>query len=64
MKLTLTIEVDIDEEVWCTNEDEKAWFEKEVLSTDGRLSLFSQEIGDTIGTITKITKLSYGESTN
>lgn len=64
MKITFTLEVDIDEEVWCTNEEERIWFEKEVLATDGRLSLFSQEIGDTIGTITKVTNVNYGSGNN
>jgi len=53
MKVKLTIEVDLEESM-NLYDDERIWAENDVFTSDGSLSLWSNEIGDTVGTIINI----------
>ena len=57
MILKLTIEVKLDDEVCGNSEDEKLWMENEILVGDGTLLLHSNEIGDTIGEVKKVSNV-------
>ena len=57
-RIKLTIEVEYDD-VYSLNEEEKLWMENEILVGDGSLILFSDEIGDTVGTVKKVYKVSW-----
>ena len=59
MKIKLTIEVDVDDAFGFTDDEEKMWFENEVLIGDGSLILHSNEIGDYVGVIKKISNIQY-----
>jgi len=59
MILKLTIEVKLDDEVFLCDEDEKLWMENKVLIGDGSLFLHSNEIGDTIGEVKKVTNIQW-----
>jgi hypothetical protein len=41
------------------DEDEKLWFENEVMVADGNLVLHSNDIGDTVGVVKEISDLQY-----
>jgi len=55
----MTIEVEVEDTFNFTHEEEKMWFENEVLVGDGTLMLHSNEIGDTVGVIKKVSKVQY-----
>jgi len=57
MILKMTIEVVVDDEIYGTSEYEKIWMENEILVGDGNLLLHSNEIGDTIGSIKKVSNI-------
>jgi hypothetical protein len=59
MRIRLTIEVEVEDVFSFNEEDEKLWFENEVLIGDGSLMLHSNEIGDCVGTIKKVKNLQY-----
>ena len=59
MILKLTIEVKLDDEVYGNSEDEKLWMENEILVGDGTLLLHSNEIGDTIGEVKKVSNVQW-----
>ena len=59
MILKLTIEVKLDDDVYGNSEDEKLWMENEILIGDGSLLLHSNEIGDTVGQIKKVTNVQW-----
>jgi len=60
MKIKMTIEVEVEDGFLnFSDEDEKIWFENEVLIGDGTLMLHSNEIGDTIGVIKKVSNIKY-----
>lgn len=58
MKIKLTIEIELDDCCWGSSEDEKLWLENEVLVASA-LSLHSDEVGDYVGTIKKVSTLQY-----
>lgn len=58
MELQLTIKINIFGHVGDT-EEEKLWFENEILVGDGSLLLHSNEIGDTIGEIKKVSNIKW-----
>lgn len=62
MKVKLTIELEINEEVFENSEEQKLWIEKEILVCDGRLILHSNEIGDTLGEIKKVSNIKWETS--
>lgn len=64
MKVTMTIEVDINDHFIDLSENEqRLWFENEILVGDGSLLLHSNEIGDTLGTIKKVRNIRYTPNT-
>lgn len=64
MILRLTIEVNIDDEAHGTSEEERLWLEENVLLGNGTLFLHSNEIGDTIGEVTKVSDVQWILPTN
>ena len=60
MKIKVTLEIELEEGfVTGKDEDEKMWFENEVMVADGNLVLHSNDIGDTVGIVKKVTNLQY-----
>ena len=59
MKIKLTIEVEVDDNMIGSTQEERKWFEDEVLSGSGDLLLHSNEIGDTIGVVKKVSDIEY-----
>jgi hypothetical protein len=59
MIIKMTIEVKLDNELYSDSEDEKLWLENEIFIGDGSLILHSNEIGDEVGVIKKITNIQY-----
>jgi hypothetical protein len=59
MKIKMTIEVEVEDTFNFTDEEEKMWFENEVLIGDGTLMLHSNEIGDTVGIVKKVSNVQY-----
>jgi hypothetical protein len=58
MKIQLCIELDYDDDIWHSDcIEDKLWFYNDILSIEyGKLSLFSNEIGDMIGDVKIINK--------
>lgn len=56
--LKLTLEVKIDDELYQI-EEEKIWLENEVLVGDGSLWLHSNEIGDIVGEVKKVSNVQW-----
>ncbi len=61
MKVTMTIEVSLDPSMDLRIDDERIWAENEVFVGDRSLILHSNEIGDYIGEITKVSNLKWHE---
>jgi hypothetical protein len=59
MKIKLTIEVELESHMIPDCLEEKTFFDEEIYIGDKSLSLFSNEIGDTIGYITNVDSLEY-----
>lgn len=59
MKIKMTIIVELDDELYSDSEDEKLWLENEILVGDGNLILHSNEVGDEVGIIKKVTNIQY-----
>ena len=59
MKIKMTIEVEVEDTFNFTDEEEKMWFENKVLIGDGTLMLHSNEIGDTLGIVKKVSNVQY-----
>ncbi len=64
MKLRMTIEVELEQELTRALTDDEGfleYFEKEVVTGDGleKLILHSNEIGDTVGIVTKVLNIDY-----
>lgn len=59
MKIKMTIEIELEDTFNFTGDEEKLWFENEVLIGDGTLMLHSNEIGDTIGVVKKVSNVQY-----
>lgn len=57
MRLKLTIEVELDDASYGQSEEEKLWMENEILIGDGSLILHSNEIGDELGEVKKVTNI-------
>ena len=47
----------LDDDVYGDSEEEKLWMENQILVGDGSLFLVSNEIGDTIGEVKKVTNV-------
>jgi predicted RNA-binding protein with PUA-like domain len=60
MRIKMTIEVEVEDDLFSLkNEEERKWLENELLIGDGSLILHSNEIGDLVGIIKKVTNLQY-----
>ena len=59
MKIKLTIEIDVDDELFKFDDEGKLWLENEILIGDGNLILHSNEIGDTLGVVKKVSNIRY-----
>lgn len=59
MILKLTIELDLDENVYYNCEEEKLWMKNEILIGNKSLLLHSNEIGNTIGEIIKVSNIQW-----
>lgn len=59
MKIKLTIEIDVDDNVYSSDVDDILWLENEILVGDGNLILHSNEIGDTLGVVKKVSNIRY-----
>lgn len=63
MKVKLTIEVELEEAMTLFDDDERIWAENDVFTTDGSLVLWSNEIGDSVGSIINVEDLEWDEDT-
>jgi len=54
MKVTLTIEVELEKGMELVMPDERKWAEEVVFIASKKLTLHSDEIGDAIGFVTKV----------
>ena len=59
MVAKITIEFELDDAVFSKSEEEILWLENEILVGDGSLLLHSNEIGDTIGEIKKVSNITW-----
>ena len=59
MKIRLLIEVDLQNYLSTKDEEERRWFENEVLVGTRTLILHSNEIGDYIGEITSVKNIEF-----
>jgi len=59
MKIRMTIEVDCTGLIDIKCDDEKMWAENEILIGNRELILHSNEIGDYIGEVTKVSNLTW-----
>ena len=60
MKARLTIEIDIDKSFFGDDEQEdKLFLENKILVGNGTLELHSDEVGDVVGFITKVSNIEY-----
>lgn len=59
MRIKITIEVELEQELDVVSEDGKLWFENEVLIGNGSLLLHSNEVGDTIGTVKSVKNIQW-----
>jgi len=59
MRAKITIEFELDDAVYGKSEEEILWLENEILVGDGSLLLHSNEIGDTIGEIKKVSNITW-----
>ncbi len=58
MKIKITLEIELEDAFWGSEEDEKLWLENEVLVASA-LSLHSDEVGDYVGTVKKVSNVQY-----
>jgi hypothetical protein len=60
MKIKVMLEIELDEG-WFSiaDEEEKLWFENEVMVGDGSLILHSNEIGDHVGVVKSVKIIEY-----
>lgn len=58
-KIKITIEVELEDGLNFMDEEEKIWFWNNVLTDNGTLILHSNEIGDSIGIVTKVSNVQW-----
>ena len=56
-RIKLTIEVELDSLIYEGSDDEKLWLENEILIGNGDLTLHSNDIGDSVGIVKKVSNL-------
>jgi hypothetical protein len=59
MKIKLTIEVELEGIIDPNDEDQRIWLEDTILVGDGTLKLHSEDIGDYVGTVKKVSNIQY-----
>ena len=59
MKVRMMIEVELEEAMIPTDDEERVWTEREILIGNGTLLLHSNEIGDLVGVVTAVSNLSW-----
>ena len=59
MKVKMTIEVELDDYVYGSSQEDILWLENEVLIGNGTLALFSEEAGDIIGVVKSVKNIQY-----
>jgi len=59
MKIKMTIEVELEDYLFDDSEDTKLWLENEILIADGTLIIHSNEIGDSLGSVKKVSNIQY-----
>lgn len=59
MRVKMTIEVEIEDTMIGDDEEGKMWMEDEIFVGDGSLLLHSNEIGDTIGEVKRVTNVQW-----
>ena len=57
MKLRITIEIELESAMCMDDLDERIWAENEILIGDGSLILHSNEIGDSVGVVKKVSNI-------
>jgi hypothetical protein len=62
MRIKMTIEIEVDEDVFGCTEEERLWMENEVLIGNGTLILHSNEIGDEVGIVKSVKNIQYLQS--
>ena len=58
----MTIEIEVDEDIFGVTEEERLWMENEVLIGNGTLILHSNEIGDEVGIVKSVKNIQYLQS--
>lgn len=61
MKIRMTIEVDLVKGMELYDDDERMWAENEVFVGDGNFILHSNEVGDEVGIVKKVSNLTWIE---
>jgi hypothetical protein len=59
MKIQMTIGFELEEDLYPDTEEIRLWLENDILIADGSLILHSNEIGDEVGVIKKVTNIQY-----
>ena len=59
MILKITLEIEMDENLWGESEEDKKYIEEDVLVTTGDLILHTNDIGDAVGSIKAITDVQW-----
>ena len=62
MRIKMTIEIEVDEDIFGVTEEERLWMENEVLIGNGTLILHSNEIGDEVGIVKSVKNIQYLQS--
>lgn len=54
MKIEITLEIELDDNLWELDPESVEWMQNEIFSMKGGLFLHSNEIGDSVGEITDV----------
>lgn len=58
--IKMTIEIEVDKDIYnLDDETERLWLENEIFVGDGNLIIHSNDIGDTVGVVSKVTNVQY-----
>ena len=61
MKVKITLEIELDENLWGESEEDKKYIEDNVFITDGSLILHTNDIGYSVGEIKAVSEIKWGE---
>jgi len=60
MKIKVTLEIELEDGfILHADEDDKLWFENEIMVGDGSLILHSNTVGDEVGVVKSVKNLQY-----